>query len=46
MEKLKKEELQKLQEKSLDLAVYFVEFCKKNKLLCYLWRRMHWNDTA
>ena len=36
MEKLKKEELQKLQEKSLDLAVYFVEFCKKNKLLCYL----------
>lgn len=36
MEKLNSEQLQKLQEKSLELAIYFVEFCKRNNLLCYL----------
>lgn len=36
MEKLNNEQLQKLQEKSLELAIYFVEFCKRNNLLCYL----------
>ena len=29
------EELKGLQEKSLEMAVYFVDFCKKHDLLCY-----------
>lgn len=36
MEKLNSEQLHKLQEKSLELAIYFVDFCKRNNLLCYL----------
>ena len=30
-----KEELKQLQDKSLEMARYFVEFCKQNDLLCY-----------
>ena len=36
MERLTKEELAKLQRKSIDMAKYFVEFCKKHNLTCYL----------
>ncbi|MFC4771150.1 LicD family protein [Enterococcus hermanniensis] len=32
----KDEQLQQVQNKSLHLAKYFYEFCKKNNLLCYL----------
>lgn len=31
-----KEELKKMQERSLEMAEYFVNFCKENGLLCYL----------
>lgn len=36
MYELSQEELKKLQKKSLDMAVMFAEFCKRNDLLCYL----------
>lgn len=36
MESYDKEELRKLQKKSLEMADYFAKFCKENGLLCYL----------
>lgn len=35
-EVLSKEELQQLQKVSIDMAAFFVEFCKKHDLTCYL----------
>lgn len=35
MADLTKEELRALQQKSLEMAVYFRDFCKENDLLCY-----------
>lgn len=36
MSKLTREELDELQNKSIEMAKYFVDFCKKHDLICYL----------
>ena len=36
MGNLSSEELKKLQKINIEMAKYFVEFCKEHKLLCYL----------